>query len=170
MISIDTETLRELVRAASAANDAVNDAVDALNRITIHSDWGCKEKNRINEYTVANMNRIRRLQENSASFLSVLSDVASDFEVEENSISDMFSSIEAILGRTISSQPFMGNGNTPTKTLPHFDSVIYQRNPHVINKSLSSIAYSAPDLFDNIPVCGFLDTATIFENNGGVNE
>ena len=101
MISIDTEIMRQLVSACSAANDSINEAVDVLNRVTTHNDWGCKERDSINEYTNQNKNRIRVLQEKSRSFLNALTLVSQDFEGAETSISDMFSSLEGILGSVI---------------------------------------------------------------------
>ena len=101
MISIDTEIMRQLVSACSAANDSIDEAVDILNRVTSHNDWGCKERDSINEYTAQNKARIRALQEKSRSFLSVLTSVSHDFENAENSISDMFSTLEGLLGNLI---------------------------------------------------------------------
>ena len=102
MISIDTAIMRELVTASATANNAITDAMDVLNRISAHNDWACKEKDAINQYTIANKNRIRQLQENSASFLSAIAGAAAEFEQTETSISDMFSSVETILSNVLS--------------------------------------------------------------------
>ena len=115
MISIDTEIMRQLVSACSAANDSINEAVDVLNRVTAHNDWGCKERNSINEYTNQNKVRIRALQEKSKSFLSTLTQVSHDFENAETSISDMFSSLESLLGGVIAI-PITGGGLINTGT------------------------------------------------------
>ena len=114
MISIDTEIMRQLVLACSAANDSINDAVDVLNRVTSHNDWGCKERNSINEYTNQNKVRIRALQEKSKSFLNTLTAVSHDFENAETSISDMFSSLEGLLGSVIAIPITGGPINTGT--------------------------------------------------------
>lgn len=102
MISIDTDIMKELVRATSTANDAIDEAVEVLNKITIHNDWGCKEKNSINNYTTSNKNKIKTLQEHSRSFLSILSSVSAEFENSENRIKDMFQSVESLLGKVFS--------------------------------------------------------------------
>lgn len=102
MISIDTDIMKELVRATSTANDAIDEAVEVLNKITIHNDWGCKEKNSINNYTTSNKNKIKTLQEHSRSFLSILSSVSAEFENSENRIKDMFQSVEGLLGKVFS--------------------------------------------------------------------
>lgn len=122
MISIDTEIMRQLVSACSAANDSINEAVDVLNRVTTHNDWGCKERDSINEYTNQNKNRIRVLQEKSRSFLNALTLVSHDFEDAETSISDMFSSLESILGSVIAipiaGSVVINNGNSDGSTWP----------------------------------------------------
>ena len=64
MISIDTDMLRQLAAAAKEANEAIENATLRLTAITEHRDWGCKEKNTINEYTVNNKKKIRILQDN----------------------------------------------------------------------------------------------------------
>lgn len=97
VIDIDTIVMKNLASASSAANEAIDNAAEALNRISTHNDWGCKEKNAINEYAVSNKNRVKNLQENSRNFLNVVTQAANDFESSENSIIDMFSSIESIL-------------------------------------------------------------------------
>lgn len=81
MISIDTDMLRQLAAAAKEANEAIENATLRLTAITEHRDWGCKEKNTINEYTVNNKKKIRILQDNSSSFLSVLNDVVNDLKI-----------------------------------------------------------------------------------------
>lgn len=86
MISIDTDMLRQLAAAAKEANEAIENATLRLTAITEHRDWGCKEKNTINEYTVNNKKKIRILQDNSSSFLSALNDVVNDFENTEKNV------------------------------------------------------------------------------------
>ena len=117
MISIDTALLRELVSASSVANNAIDNAVDALNRVSTHNDWGCKEKYAINEYAITNRNKIKQLQENSRGFLNVITQVSNEFETSENSIIDLFSSVESLLSGMLSIPvSIVANGNTHTGT------------------------------------------------------
>ena len=105
MISIDT------------ANNAIDNAVDALNRVSTHNDWGCKEKYAINEYAITNRNKIKQLQENSRGFLNVITQVSNEFETSENSIIDLFSSVESLLSGMLSIPvSIVANGNTHTGT------------------------------------------------------
>lgn len=110
MISMDTEQMRNLVAAASAANGAISEAVEALNRISTHDDWACKEKDAINQYTNTNKNRVRQLQENSSAFLAALTGAATGFEETEHSIADLFSSVESLLSNLLSISALGGRG------------------------------------------------------------
>lgn len=134
MISIDTEIMRQLASACSAANDSIDEAVDILNRVTSHNDWGCKERDSINEYTNQNKAKIRALQEKSRGFLSVLTSVSHDFENAESSISDMFSSLESVLGDVIS--------NATAWT--HTTSDWHQGRPSVFDNIISDITAISP--------------------------
>lgn len=115
VIDIDTLIFKGLVSAASVANDAIDNAVDALNRVSTHNDWGCKEKTAINEYAITNKNKIKKLQENSRGFLNVITQVSNEFETSENSILDMFSSVEILLSGALGiSAATIINGRTHT--------------------------------------------------------
>ena len=83
MISIDTQLMRDLVSGCTSANDAIEEAVSALAAIPSHDDWGCREKVRINEYTIINKSKIQELKQNADSFLKVLKQVTHDFEEAE---------------------------------------------------------------------------------------
>ncbi len=97
MISIDTDMLRQLAAAAKEANEAIENATLRLTAITEHRDWGCKEKNTINEYTVGNKKKIRILQDNSSSFLSALNDVVNDFENTEKNVCNNTGGIDSVI-------------------------------------------------------------------------
>ena len=102
MISIDTQLMRDLVSGCTSANDAIEEAVSALAAIPSHDDWGCREKVRINEYTIINKSKIQELKQNADSFLKVLKQVTHDFEEAENSIADSASDVDSVLGPIIS--------------------------------------------------------------------
>lgn len=103
MISIDTDVLRQLVSTATNANNAIDDAVEVLNQITVHNDWACKERKVINEYTIKNKQLIKEIQENSSRFLNVLSSVASEFDGAEKTIIDLFQDIESVIAGVLGS-------------------------------------------------------------------
>ena len=120
MISIDTDVMKQLVHTTASVNEAIDVAVDALNKITVHNDWGCKEKNSINNYTTSNKNKIKNLQENSRAFLNVLSGVSADFETTENNIKDLFQGVEGLLSK-IFSVPGIGSRPHTGTPLPKVD-------------------------------------------------
>lgn len=101
MIILDTGVLSELVLAASATTEMIDNAVDALNRISTHYDWECKEKSAINEYAVTNKNKIKQLQENTRNFLNVLSQISKEFETEENSLISIMPDLESVISSVI---------------------------------------------------------------------
>lgn len=169
MILIDTDIMRQLVRAAASANESINVAVDALNSITTHNDWGCKEKYSINEYTTNNKNKVRIIQENSRRFLSVITDVSTDFENTEENISNMFSSVESILANVIGITPIatvINGTNTRTHTgdmykQPYngqFAQLVQQvlkDNP--IDDKTSFHSFESNNIFKPISICKFDD-------------
>lgn len=98
MISIDTGLMRQLVSASNTANAEIDKAVTSLNRVATHYDWECPEKVVINNYTEQNKKAVRRLQENSRNFLNALTNTVQEFENSENSINNLFSGLEALIG------------------------------------------------------------------------
>ena len=119
MIVIDTDILKQLVSAASSANQSISEAVNELNRIVSHDDWACKERTRINDYTVSNANRIKAIQNNANSFLSALSTVLGEFESTEDSISSLISGVDSTIADVLSTnQPLVTDGNIGNVTLP----------------------------------------------------
>lgn len=161
MISIDTALLRELVSASSVANDAIDNAVDALNRVSTHNDWGCKEKYAINEYAITNRNKIKQLQENSRGFLNVITQVSNEFEASEKSILDMFSSVESIISEVISIPPQVIN--IASKTAKNiFEQIKTKVDLEQIKKGWASTNpslenYQWATIWKPIQVCTFED-------------
>lgn len=160
MISIDTAIMRNLVTAASTANNAITDAVEVLNRISAHNDWACKEKDAINDYTNTNKNRIRQLQENAGSFLNAINGAATEFEEAETSISDMFSSVESILSNVLSiSVGVDGNFLKQNKVFPIYSNIFKDiLSDHSLQKNYNPLeAYIAQNITEPIAMCNFAD-------------
>lgn len=170
MISIDTAIMRELVTVSTTANNAITDAMDVLNRISAHNDWACKEKDAINEYTIANKNRIRQLQENSSSFLSAITGAAAEFEQTETSISDMFSSVESMLSNILSisvaATGIIGGPLQHGTPAPGFPSTFSNILKDILKDSIPGSKHDGFNPFDNftyvnimepLPICNFPD-------------
>lgn len=171
MISIDTAVMRDLANVAANANNAITDAMDVLNRITTHNDWACKEKNAINDYTNTNKNRIRQLQENSASFLNAINGAAADFEQTETSISEMFSSVESMLANilsiTVATPGVIGgplqSGGSPLGEFPEalptkMETIIKDYLPQTRMDGFNPMeAFELNNITDPISLCEFAD-------------
>lgn len=167
IIDIDTMVLKGLVSAASVANESIDNAVDALNRVSVHNDWGCKEKNAINDYAITNRNKIKKIQENSRGFLNEITHVANEFETSENSIIDWFTSVESILGDLLKvGGLFDGREHTGTNRegFPGgFDAVVRGWLGNRIIDDLGALgrnaleSYTRDTIIKGIPICNFED-------------
>ena len=156
MISINTEAMRHLVDTCAAANDAIEEAVAALTGITTHDDWGCREKDAINEYTTTNKKKILHIQECSTSFLRVLRSVTQDFESTESSLADMGSTVDASIGPVVQ-QPIMPAISGVASQLLSSASAQAILNGQTTGGSLD--AYIHKSLTDAVSVCAFEDVA-----------
>lgn len=101
MISVDTEQIKQLASIARTSNDAINDAMNALNQVTTHNDWGCRERTQLNEYIQKNKTKMKQIQEASSNYLRVISDVAGEFETVEREIPNLFESVEGVISQII---------------------------------------------------------------------
>ncbi len=102
MIIVDTEQIKQLASIARTSNDAINDAMNALNQVTTHNDWGCRERTQLNEYIQKNKAKMKQIQESSSNYLRVITEVANDFEKVERDIPGLFETVESIIGQIIS--------------------------------------------------------------------
>ena len=94
MIVVDTTVLKQLANAAGNANDAIQEAAGLLNQVATHNDWGCKERNRINEFTLQNKNTVQRIREEGSRLYSSIAQAANQFEEIENRIPSQFQSVD----------------------------------------------------------------------------
>lgn len=101
MININTENLRDICDTAQNASDEVNDALSILEQITIHNDWGCREREEINARIQKCRTKVRRLQEDITGFNYSINVSTRQFENTENKIPDLFESVENILGAVL---------------------------------------------------------------------
>ncbi len=170
MLSIDTTIMRELTAASASANNAITEAVEALNRISSHNDWECKEKNAINEYTNTNKNRIRQLQENAAAFLTAITGATNDFETTETSISDMFSSVESMISSLLTIAPSItgvinsavptnisSGAKLPTGFSKLAQEVLKNSMPKICQNGCLFKTYAANNITAPIAMCNFSD-------------
>lgn len=163
MISIDTDMLRQLAAAAKEANEAIENATLRLTAITEHRDWGCKEKNTINEYTVNNKKKIRILQDNSSSFLSALNDVVNDFENTEKNVCNNTGGIDSVIANImdIAKGSIIGQTYETDNNMFHSHShptVISEAAVSVIDSVIKDIPQFKPAVdMPGVAICNFND-------------
>lgn len=102
MISIDTELLKQMARASQTALTELQEAEQIINSITVHNDWGCKERVQINANIQKNRTVMKQLRDAGVNYTGVLTQIAGDFVTEEKGISDLFHSMEEIIGHFLS--------------------------------------------------------------------
>lgn len=102
MIQIDTEVLKQLSAAAKSATGELENAAQILNQITVHNDWGCKERYSINEAILKIKKNMATVRESSGGFTNIITLVADEFTTEEKKIAEMFEGLETLLGKFIS--------------------------------------------------------------------
>lgn len=115
ILDIDTALMRQVVSAAATASGAVDNATDALSRISVHNDWGCREKTAINQNAATCRAKIQQLQENANAFLNNVRLAADEFDETENSISSWFSQLESVLADAIAVP--IGGAALPTSNI-----------------------------------------------------
>lgn len=102
MIVIDTEILKHLAGIAGRVNEEIRDAADILNSVTTHNDWGCSERDTINNFTIQNKTKIKQISDASSNFYNIINSVSDEFAMVERDIPSMFSSVDSIIGHVIS--------------------------------------------------------------------
>ncbi|MBR2701868.1 MAG: hypothetical protein IKE77_07280 [Erysipelotrichaceae bacterium] len=112
VLNIDTDVLRNSVSIAERANNEISEAMNLLNQITIHNDWICPQRDEINNYTMMNRERIRVIQNNSASFYSAIKESSNIFDETERENMNAHNNLDGIIARILSISPstFGGTG------------------------------------------------------------
>lgn len=100
-IIVDTELMEKLASKAQIANDGVTEALELLNRVSLHYDWECKEKKAINEYTVNNKNKINKLHEKTDRYLRAVADSATEYVKTEFDICNSFNDLDIAIGKGV---------------------------------------------------------------------
>lgn len=99
ILNIDTSILRSSVSVAQQANEAISEAASLLNKITVHEDWMCTERNRIKEMTVLNQQKAKQIQERGSSFYSAIQTASERFDSTEQDSCRRINGVDDIIGR-----------------------------------------------------------------------
>ena len=116
IIDVNPQTITEIAQTIANAYGEVEEAARILTSITEHNNWNCKERDAINDYTQSNAREILKISEKSGNFANVMKMVAENFTTDEKNISEMFTSVESMIGSILSIRP-IGAGNR-TSNLP----------------------------------------------------
>lgn len=98
-LNIDTSILRSSVSVAQQANEAISEAANLLNAITVHDDWICTERDRIKEMTLSNKQKAQQIQEKSSSFYSAIQTASERFDSTEQDSCRRINGVDDIIGR-----------------------------------------------------------------------
>ena len=97
----DVAVMAQLVAACQSANTEIVKAEQLVQQVRSHGDWTCKEKSVIDELMQDCKSLVQRMREDQGSFLRVLKDVEGELNDTENSVSNLFSGVESILGKVL---------------------------------------------------------------------
>lgn len=125
MIEMDAALLKQLAGEARGANEAIGEAAALLNQIELHDNWGCIERYQINDFTIHNKNKVRRLQDAGRSFYAAIDAAGGNFEELERQFPSMFHSVDGLLG-TVLVIPVRTSVSAPGKTVQMVGKVIGQ--------------------------------------------
>ena len=115
LIDLDTDQLRGAVSTAEVTNEAISEAVDLLERIVIHNDWICKERDAINNNTRANQQTSRVIQERSAAFYKAIKFASDLFDETEQADVAKLNRVDEAIARvaTVTQGSFGDTGSGP---------------------------------------------------------
>lgn len=105
IIDLETEVLRETTNIAKRANENIDQAVQMLNQVVIHDDWGCSERDEINNYTVENRRRVQELQSKAMAFYNALCESLTQFEAAEKETATSFQGVDGEIASVLSMTP-----------------------------------------------------------------
>lgn len=105
LIDINTEELRNAVNIAQRVNMHLTDAMQCLNQVVVHDDWGCPERDSINRNTIENRKAAETLQYNSEVYYKNILYAADRFVQVENEIEEMLGLVDGPLAQFLSLVP-----------------------------------------------------------------
>ena len=105
LVDINTEELRNAVNVAQRVNTHLTDAMQCLNQVVIHDDWGCPERDSINRNTIENRKAAETLQYNSEMFYKNILYAADRFVQTENEIDHLIGNVDGLLAQFLSLVP-----------------------------------------------------------------
>lgn len=148
IISIDTETLNQMVVLALNANNEIENSALKLSMVVEHDDWNCKERDQINEYILNIKSKQKKLTETIADFSTALNKIAAVFGEAEQSLPNEFQHIDTMIASALSLSGTAAS--TGAVTAASVNSLL---DSTVINNSVQS--YEFANLNNAINICSF---------------
>lgn len=110
IIKIDTDTLREVTNCARSATEMVDEATALMQRVVIHEDWTCRERDIINEYTMENRRRVQELQSFAGSLYQAVAASLAEFEALQEQTAASFGGVDGEIAAVLSLTPGVISG------------------------------------------------------------
>ena len=127
ILEIDTDILRQSVTVAESANQQITDAMNMLNKISVHDDWNCPYRETLKERTLNNRAKISEIQSNSSNFYQAVKTSSERFDQAERDCISRQSIIESAL-ETIHNIVPISSGGAPINTGPKIPNISYFAN------------------------------------------
>lgn len=93
----DPQVMQALAQACQAANDELQRAQSLILAVRSHEDWGCREKDAIDDLMGQCRNYVNTLCEEQRSFLEAVKIVETDLNEAEGKISGLFQSVDNVI-------------------------------------------------------------------------
>ncbi len=110
-LEIDTDELRSAATTADQTNSQITEALNMLNKIVVHNDWVCVERDAINNNTIEYQSRIAQIQAKSTNFYNAIKSSSDMFDQEEqnqitstNGVDELIAGILNVVPRSISGE------------------------------------------------------------------
>lgn len=110
IIKIDTDILREVTNCARSATEMVDEATALMQRVVIHEDWTCRERDIINEYTMENRRRVQELQSFAGSLYQAVAASLAEFEALQEQTAASFGDVDGEIAAVLSLTPGVISG------------------------------------------------------------
>ncbi len=93
----DPQIVQSLVQACQVANDELIQAQSLIQAVRSHEDWGCKEKDAIDDLMGQCKSMVNQLCEQQSSFLNAVTIVEGELKEAEGKISGLFSGVDNVI-------------------------------------------------------------------------
>ena len=123
ILDINTDELKSAVTVAKSANEEITAAMDLLNKIVIHNDWACPQRETINNNTINNRQTAKNIQECANAFYLAIEKASVEFEKTEQEIIRLTNQVDSLIASVASVVPGAYNDGGSSPSMVPADSV-----------------------------------------------